>query len=223
MHACSKERAMKMMPTSTIAPSQLSIGWHPGYLGAITEEPTPPEWVMFKQSPTHYKWWLFIWEAPELIGRQDPEVHSGITSVKLTPRGRFQASKAYTWTCQLLQRQLPVGVGVDWDDHVPLACRIKVSREAGKDFIKVDDLEAWPEGAQHLPLLQGRLQQLRVEREAAAAVAMAQGATMAPDPAVSAPKAPAPSPAPQSPPPPGMQSWGTPAAPPTTPPGPPRW
>jgi hypothetical protein len=221
-----KGNDMKMMPTSTITPSQLTPGRHPGYLGTITEEPTPPDWAMAKSSPTMYKWWLLIWETPELIGHQDPEVQSGITSTKLTPKGRFQASSAYTWSCQLLQcAQLPVA-GVDWDAHVPLPCRVKVGRIAGKDYIRVEDLEAWPEGAQYLPLLQAQLQQLRVEREAAAAVAMAQRATMAPDPAVSAPapEASAPAPAPQVPTPqPGMQTWGTTPPAPTTPPGPPRW
>src|SRR5262252_2824216 len=127
-----KEQAMKMTPTSTITPSHLTPGWHPGYLFTITEEVTPESWLMAKQSPTLYKWWVAVWETPEMIGRQAPEVQSGITSTKFTMKGRFQASNAYTWACQLLQRQLPAGAGVEWDEHLPLACRVKVSRQEGK-------------------------------------------------------------------------------------------
>ena len=198
---------MKMMPTSTITPSKLTAGWHPGYLVTITEEATPADWVMAKQSPTLYKWWFAVWEAPGLIGQQEPEVQSGITSTKFAPKGRFQASKAYTWACQLLQRQLPVGAGVEWDEHVPLACRIKVSREAGKDYVKIEDVEAWPEGAQVLPTVQDLLQQLRTEIEATA--------PPLPEPAPPANGQPqaaqAPAPAP------GMQTWGSAPPPPAQP------
>jgi hypothetical protein len=186
---------MKMTPTSSITPSQLTPGWHPSFLFTITEEVTPTDWLMAKQSPTLYKWWAAVWESPEMIGRQHPEVQSGITSTKFTMRGRFQASNAYTWACQLLQRQLPAGAGVDWDEHLPLACRVKVTRQEGKDYIKIDDMEAWPEGTQYLSAVQGLLAQCRAEVEAAT-------------PPLVLPPPPVPAPAPPSPqaPQPGMQS-----------------
>jgi hypothetical protein len=188
---------VKMTPTSTITPSKLTAGWHPASLLDITEEATPADWVMAKQSPTLYRWWFATWEAPGLIGQQEPEVQSGITSTKFTPKGRFQASKAYSWSCQLLQRQLPAGAGVDWDEHLPLACRIKVSREAGKDYVKIEDVDAWPDGAQAFATVQALLQQLRAE--------IAATAPPLPEPA---PPANGPEPAAQAPAP-GMQTWGS--------------
>jgi hypothetical protein len=197
---------MKMMPTSTITPSKLTAGWHPGYLLTITEEATPADWVMAKQSPTLFKWWFATWEAPGGIGGQDPEVQSGITSTKFAPKGRFQASKAYTWACQLLQRQLPVGAGVDWDEYIPLPCRIKVSREAGKDYIKIEDVEAWPDGTQALSTVKELLQQLRTEIETTAPPVPEQMTT----PPATHGHAQPPAPQPQAPAPaPGMQTWGS--------------
>jgi hypothetical protein len=143
---------------------------------------------MFKQSPTLYRWYFAVWETPGLIAQQDPEVQNGITSAKFTPKGRFQASKAYTWTCQLLQRQFQGGAGVEWDDHFPLACRIKVGRDAGKDYIKIEDVEAWPEGAAALATLREQLQQLRADIEASAPLRLEVVPTSASDGAAAPPR-----------------------------------
>src|SRR5438128_68345 len=99
---------MKMSGTSMITPSNLTAGWHPAIFVTVTTEATPSEWLMAKQSATLWRWWMAVWEVPGLIGRQKPEVQSGITSTKFAPKGRFQASKAYLWSCQLLNQQIPV-------------------------------------------------------------------------------------------------------------------
>jgi hypothetical protein len=185
---------MTIMPTAI--ESALTEGRHPGYLLNITEEPTPPEWPMAKSSPQLWRWHFALWEVPGLIEHHTPELQTGITSTKFAPKGKFQASKAYVWTCQLLQRQIAPGESVNYDPLYPLPCSVRVTREVGKDYVKIVDVEAWPEGAALLTdTLRAALKDL-----------VAQSPTPPPDSGTSPVpvRTPPPAPAPQ----PGMQSWG---------------
>ena len=147
-------------------PSALTEGWHPGFLLHISEEATPADWQMAKQSPTMWRWHFVLWEVPTLIDRQAPEHQSGLTSTKFSPKGKFQASKAYTWTKQMLARDIPPGQSVNWDTLYPVPCRVKVERTPGKDFIKMLDVEAWPEGQ---PFTVSMAEPLRLARAEAVA------------------------------------------------------
>jgi hypothetical protein len=183
--------------------SALTDGWHPAYLLAITDEPTPETWQMYQQSPRLWRWHFAVWEIPTLIGRQAPEHQSAPSSQKFTPKGRQQASKAYAWTAALLGRQIPPGERVNLDPLMPLACRVKVSRK--DDYANIVDLEAYPDGAALLtPEIRAMLAQMSRLDE-----------PDTPPPAQTpAPTPPTPSPAPQ----PGMQAWGSaPAQPPASP------
>ena len=82
--------------------------------------------------------------------QHEPEVQSGLTSTKFSPKGRYQASKAYLWACALLGRQIQTGELDYYDPLFPIPCRIKTTKEPGKDFVKVTDVESWPEGQQAL-------------------------------------------------------------------------
>lgn len=193
---------MQMTNRPAVNPSTLTEGWHPAFLIHISEEATPPDWQMAKQSPTMYRWHFCVWEVPTLMTQQPPEQQSGLTSTKFAPKGRFQASKAYVWTTQLLGRQIAPGESVNYDQLYPLPCRVKVSRDPGKDYVKIVDVEAWPDGQQGLPTLKDAL--LRA-REALLQI----------------PPPPAPVAAQQTPPPaqaqttpPAMATWGNPATPP---------
>lgn len=181
---------MQMTNTPPINPSALSEGRHPGFLLKIAEEATPDGWVMKEKSPTMYRWYFALWEVPTLIPQQAPELQTGITSTKFSPKGKFQASKAYVWTCQLLGRHIQPGESVNYDPLFPLPCSVKVTRAPGKDFIKIIDVEGWPDGAQYLtePITQA-LRDL-----------LAAPSTPPPAPSVQ-PLAPQP----------GMQSWRHPA------------
>jgi hypothetical protein len=189
---------MQMTNRPPVNPSALSEGWHPGFLIHISEEPTPADWQMAKQSPTMYRWHFVLWEIPTLIDRQAPEHQSGLTSAKFSPKGKFQASKAYTWTKQLLGRDIPPGQSVNWDALYPVPCRVKVERTPGKDFIKILDVEAWPEGQ---PFTQSMAEPLRLARAEAVAAPVPVIQPLETPPAVP--------PAPPQSPPAGMQSWGT--------------
>lgn len=193
---------MVMMTTRPpVTPSNLSDGWHPAYLLHISEEATPGDWEMFKQSPTMYRWHFCAWEHPGLL-QQEPEVQSGLTSTKFTPKGRYQASKAYLWTCQLLGRTIVSGESVDFDPLYPLPCRIKVAKEPGKDFIKIIDVESWPDGQQHLPAMTDTLLGLRAKILQQPPPVIPP---VAPPPAAATPT-PSQPPAPVAP---GMQTWGS--------------
>jgi hypothetical protein len=185
---------MQMTNTPPVNPSALTEGRHPGYLITITTEVTPPDWPMAKSSPQMYRWHFALWEVPGLIERQSPELQTGITSIKFAPKGKYQASKAYTWTTQLLGYQIAPGGSVDYDALFPVPCSVRVTREPGKDYIKIVDVEAWPEGA---ALLTDTLRMALTDL-------LAQPPTPAPAPAPAPTPAPASAPAPQ----PGMQSWG---------------
>jgi hypothetical protein len=193
---------MEMRNTPTVTPSALSEGWHPGFLIHISEEPTPPDWQMFKQSPMMWRWHLVLWEVPTLIDKQAPEHQSGLTSAKFSPKGKFQASKAYLWTKQLLGRDTPPGQSVNWDTLYPVPCRVKVERTPGKDFIKILDVEAWPEGQ---PFTVSMAEPLRLARAEAMATPPPVIPPLETQNGATPPQAPA---APQ-PPAAGMQSWGT--------------
>lgn len=186
---------MQMKNTPPVNPSALTEGWHPGFLLHISEEPTPADWQMYAQSPTMWRWHVLLWEVPADIDSQAPEHQSGLTSTKFSPKGRYQASKAYTWATQLLRRQIGSGEAIEWDTLYPVPCRVKVERIPGKDFIKIVDVEAWSEGAPFLVTLAEPLRRARAE-----AVAM--------EPPVMPP---VPAPAPQAPPTPPAASpagWG---------------
>jgi hypothetical protein len=163
---------------------------------------------MAAQSPTMWRWHFATWENPTVL-QEEAEIQSGLTSTKFSPKGRFQASKAYTWACGLLGRVIPGGETIDFDQLYPLACRIKTVKEAGKDFVKILDVESWVEGAEHVPALTARLRALReqvLQQPPPAIPAAAQTSQGTP---------PAPPPVP-----PGMQTWGS-VQPQQSPPSPP--
>ena len=107
-----------------------------------------------------WRWHFAVWETPHQV-QQEPEVQSGLTSTKFSPKGRYQASKAYLWACALLGRQIQAGETIDYDPLFPLPCRIKTTKEPGKDFVKVTDVESWPEGQQALAPIKDALLGLR--------------------------------------------------------------
>lgn len=185
---------MQMTNRPPVNPSALSEGRHPGFLLHIAEESTPDDWLMAKQSPTMWRWYFALWEVPTLIPQHAPELQTAITSTKFAPKGKFQASKAYTWTCQILGRHIAPGESVNYDTLYPLPCSVKVTREPGKDYIKIVDVEGWPEGATLLTdAFKEALREVLAQPPTSAVAASTQAA--------------APTPAPQ----PGMQSWGNPA------------
>lgn len=175
-------------PRSINDPSQLSEGWHPAYLMTIADEETPEQWAMRESSPRMWRWLFAVWESPQHVVQQTPELQSAPTSQKFTPGGRYQPSKAYTWTCTLLGRTVQAGESVSLDASLPLPCRLKIRRVNGQgqpiEFANIVDLEPWPEG--HGLLTADLKQQL------ATWFAMKQDGTPAPAPAL----APAPRPAP---------------------------
>lgn len=190
---------MEMSARPPVNPSALSEGWHPGFLIHISEEPTPPDWQMYQQSQTMWRWHFVLWQEPAAVMTQAPETQSGLTSAKFSPKGRYQASKAYTWAKQILGRDIPPGQSVTWDTLYPVPCRVKVERQAGKDFIKVLDVEGWSDGAVVAQTLTEPLARARAEAIAAPAPVIppmdkASQRTSSP---------------PMPPPAAGMQSWGT--------------
>jgi hypothetical protein len=198
-----------MTNTPPITPSNLTPGRHPGYLLLISEEETPEGWPMRDQSPTMYRWTFCLWPDPSCIPTTAPEVQTAVSSTKFSPKGKFQASKAYVWTSQLLGRQIAPGESVDYDTLYPVPCVCKVERDPGKDFAKITDVESWEEGRQYLtPDFKTLL----------LALATDDPEPEAPQPARTAPSAPAP-PAPT--PAPAAQTWGSAPAQPTPIPAPP--
>jgi hypothetical protein len=141
-------------PLSTNDRSQLTEGWHPAFLVQVTEEDTPTTWQMYAKSPRRWVFHFAIWEATQHIGRQAPEHQSASTSKTFSPGGKYQPSKAYVWTCELLDRRIPPGERIDPNDFVPLPCRLKILRH-DKDgnpmeYANIKDLEKWPDGKQFL-------------------------------------------------------------------------
>lgn len=193
------------MPDMTYQPiayndkSALTDGWHPAYLLAITDEPTPESWKMFAQSPRMWRWHFCVWATPDQITQQaQPERQSAPSSQKFTPKGKQPASKAYAWTSALLQRQIPPGECVNLDPLMPLPCRVKVSRNG--EYANIIDLEAWPEGTQQLtPEFKHKLVQFY--EHPTPAVASTGSPAQTPQAAAYVPPPPPVAP--------GMQSWGT--------------
>ena len=138
--------------------SALTDGWHPAFLLAITDEPTPESWKMYHASPRMWRWQFAVWAKPDDIAHLPPERQSAPSSQKFTPKGNQPASKAYAWTTALLQRQIPPGESVNLDPLMPLPCRVKVQRN--NEYANIIDLEAWTEGTPYVtPDLKARLQQ----------------------------------------------------------------
>ena len=171
--------------------SALTEGWKPAFLLAISDEETPPQWQMAKQSPRMWRWHFSVWEVSTLIGRQAPEHQTAPSSKTFSPGGKFQPSKAYLWTKELLGRDIQSGERVSLDPLMPITCRVKIRRN--NEYANIVDLERWPDGtAQLTPECRANLllwwQQVQ------------SGAREAAEPAP-----PAPQPAPAA----GLQSWGT--------------
>lgn len=186
---------MEMKHTSTMPPSYLTTGDHPGFLLHVSKEVTPDDWPMFKSSPMHYLWHLVVWENTEVMATVAPETQQGISSTKFGAKsGKYAAAKAYTWTCQLRDKIINPAEGHSWAGLLPFPCIVSVERIPGKDFVKVVNLRGWPDGEQWKAYL---AQALDVARAAAVAKS-----TPAAPPAEPAPPAAAPVP-------PQMQSWGT--------------
>jgi hypothetical protein len=195
---------MKMSVKPLSNTSQLTAGRHPAFLIHVDEEPTPTDWQMAGKSPTMWRWYVAVWENPDRIGQVEPEIQTAITSATFTPKGKFPASTAYLWTQEMLQRQIPVGEEIDWDSLVPYPCTCKIERIDGKDYVRVKDLEAWPDGQQYLPSLRALLLQHKAAAQRASASARAtraQNGTVPPA-----------SPAPPADP--SLRTWGSPASPP---------
>lgn len=131
--------------------TSLTDGWHPGYLLAISDEQTPPTWKMFEKSPRMYRWTFAVWQQPGDILHDAPERQSAPSSQAFSPKGTQPASKAYSWTSALLQRQIQPGESVDLDPMLPLPCRVKISRNG--EYANILDLEYWAEGPPRTPEL----------------------------------------------------------------------
>lgn len=135
---------MSYEPRAYNDPSSLSLGWHPAFLLAITDEATPDGWMMHATSPRMWRWWFAVWSEPTLIAQVAPERQSAVSSQKFTPKGRQPASKAYLWTCALLRKQIQPGERVNLDPLMPLPCRVKIERK--EQYANIIDVEPWPEG-----------------------------------------------------------------------------
>jgi hypothetical protein len=201
--------------------SALSAGWHPGFLVAITDGVKPPTWRNADIKPRIWLWHYVVWEVATLIGRQPPEHLIATSEQTFSPGGaQFSASKAWTWTRELLDREIQPAERVNLDalarQH-PIPCRVKIERNG--EWANIKDVESarksWVEGATALT------PEVRmVIAEIVASIDNPQAQTP-PSPQQAAQPA-----QPQ----PGMQSWGSPppqpASPPQAPPppsAPPRW
>lgn len=140
---------MKAAKAATGEPSNLTEGIHMAFLLAITDEPTPEEWPMFKNSPRMYVWHMAVYQTPHSVGREVPEYLTGLSSQTFSYGGK-RSSKAYDWTVTLLGRSLAVGESVDLDPLMPLPCQVAISKKNARgesiDFAKITDLYAWEEG-----------------------------------------------------------------------------
>lgn len=145
-------------PRTVSDPSNLTHGRHPGFLLAITEEAIPDGWAMQAKDTHMFRWHLAIWEHPDHLAQYAPEEQSAISSRAFSPKSKFQASKAYVWTCALLGREIPKGQGVDLDPLLPLACWCDVERVPGNDYCKIAALWGRPEGQGQIPPLIHQLQ-----------------------------------------------------------------
>ncbi len=146
------------MPPFTYTPrtindkSSLTPGMHPAFLVAIVTEPTPENWEMAKKSPFMLRWQFAVWDSAQtLTAGAPPERQSMVSSQAFTPKGNFQASKAYQWTSILLGREPAAGESVDLDPMLPLPCQLMVLRtdKLGKptEYANLNGLFPWPDGA----------------------------------------------------------------------------
>jgi hypothetical protein len=194
--------------------STLTDGWHPAYLLAISDEPTPESWKMYAASPRMWRWAFAVWPTPDAITQGPPERQSAPSSQKFTPKGRQPASKAYAWTSALLgNKQILPGESVNLDPLMPLPCRAKIERNG--EYANIIDVEPWPDGTAYLtPELRAKLQTLLDQGSPPPTAASTQSPATTPAAAAYVP-----------PPPPGMQSWGqpAPASTPAVSPDRPRW
>jgi hypothetical protein len=141
---------MKAAKASTGEPSNLTEGVHMAFLLAITDDPTPEEWPMFKNSPRMYSWHFAVYQTPNSVGREIPEYVVGLSSQTFSYGGK-RSSKAYDWTVTLLGRSLALGESVDLDPMMPLPCQVAISKKNAAqeptDFAKITQLYGWPDGA----------------------------------------------------------------------------
>jgi hypothetical protein len=144
---------MKTAKASTGEPSNLTEGIHMAFLLAITDDPTPEDWPMFKNSPRMYVWHFAVYQTPNSVGREIPEYLTGLSSQTFSYGGK-RSSKAYDWTVKLLGRSLALGESVDLDPMMPLPCQVAISKKNASgetiDFAKITELYAWPDGASWL-------------------------------------------------------------------------
>ncbi len=185
-------------PKTVNDPSQLSHGRHPGFLLAIVEEAIPEGWESGKKDTHMFRWHLAVWEHPDHIMQYAPEQQSAISSRAFSPKGKFQASKAYVWSCALLGKEIPRGQGCDLDPLLPLACWVDVERIPGNDYAKITALWGRPEGQASIPPV---VHQLKAQYATGMPPAPAQQAAPAtPErPAWQMPPPPQPGPAPSVP------------------------
>lgn len=147
---------MKFQQSTTITPSSLSHGWHPGYILRIVEEDKPS---FFTQStnPKVWAWYCAIWQLNSQVETQEPEVQIAYCSPKFSPGGGtnkengqpIAPTKSYEWVTGLLGRPLAKGEQPDIPDGFP--CRVKIARQDGKDYVKIVDFEPWPEAPKEWP------------------------------------------------------------------------
>lgn len=136
--------AMSYTPKPTNDASTLTPGWHPAVLLAILDEATPEGWIMAQRNPRMYRWKFAVYTTPQNLPHETPERQSAVSSQAFTPKGRNPASKAYTWTTELLGRVIMPGESVDLDPLLPLPCRVKIERR--EQYANIVDLERWDEG-----------------------------------------------------------------------------
>ena len=145
------------MPAFTYAPrtvndkSSLAPGYHPAFLLAIVDEEVPDGWQMKEKSPRMWRWQFAVFHSPEQITQGgQPEHQSATSSQTFSPGGKFQPSKAYTWTCKLLGRKIEAGETVDLDPLLPLPCMVMVTRTKADgtpiEYANLPALEPWPDG-----------------------------------------------------------------------------
>lgn len=187
-------------PQTVSDPSTLTEGMHPAMLVAITDEETPPAWEMARKSPRMWRWHLAVWQHDQAITSQQPELQSAVSSQTFSPGGRYQPSKAFVWTCALLNRAILPTESVDLEPLLPLPCQLYITRKdkggAPIEFANIKDLVAWAGGAAHLtPDLRQKLQTWWQMKSSDTAVP-----GPAPAPATPQMYAPAPAPAPVTPP-----------------------
>jgi hypothetical protein len=157
------------MPAFTYTPrtvndkSSLAPGYHPAFLLAIVDEEVPDGWQMKEKSPRMWRWQFAVFHAPEQIAQGGtPEHQSATSSQTFSPGGKFQPSKAYTWTCKLLGRKVEAGETIDLDPLLPLPCMVMVTRTKSDgtpiEYANLVALEPWPDGtALLMPTLRAQL------------------------------------------------------------------